>query len=65
MEKYLHPELGFKSCLGVISLEKKYGKDRLIAACKKAVALKSFTYTMIKNQLKTGMDKVALGSTQK
>lgn len=64
MEKYKHPELGFKSCLGIISLEKKYGKDRLIAACKKAVVLKAFTYSMIKNQLKTGMDKMPLQQTE-
>jgi hypothetical protein len=28
-----HPEQTYKSCLGVLSLEKKVGKDRLEKAC--------------------------------
>ena len=35
-----HPEMGYRSALGVISLSRKYGPDRVEAACTRAVRLK-------------------------
>ena len=32
-----HPEMGYRSCLGLLSLARKYGNDRLEAACRRAV----------------------------
>ena len=34
-----HPELGYRSALGVISLSRKYGPERVEAACTRAVRL--------------------------
>jgi transposase len=53
MESRRHPEQGFRSCLGIIGLEKRYGIDRLIAACRKVNALKAHAsaYRTIKNML--------------
>lgn len=36
-----HPEQGYKSCIGILSLEKKVGKTRLIAACQRGLAFQS------------------------
>lgn len=53
-----YPEQGYKSCLGILSLAKKEGKENLIAACKRASSLGVHNYCFIKNQLqnKTFLD---------
>lgn len=58
-----HPEQGYRSCLGIIRLEKKYEKDRLEAACKRALAIGSPSYKSVKSILKTGLDKQQLLTT--
>ena len=32
-----HPEMGYRACLGLLSLARKYGKPRLEAACQRAL----------------------------
>jgi transposase len=58
----LHPEQGFRACLGILRLGKGYGQDRLEAACCRAIALKSFSYKSIESILKTGLDRRPLPS---
>ena len=55
-----HPELGYRSCLGVLRLVDRYSPQRLEAACRRAVALQACTYRSIKSILKTGLDHQAL-----
>jgi transposase len=33
-----HPEQGYRSCLGILRLSKRYGQERLEAACARAMA---------------------------
>jgi transposase len=47
-------EQGYKSCMGVLQLSKTYGDAALEAACTRARALGSCTYTTVKSILKTG-----------
>jgi transposase len=47
-----------KSCFGLLKLADKYSASRLENACKKALELKSPSYTTINNILKNGMDKL-------
>ena len=49
-------EQGYKSCMGVLQLSTKYGQVRLEAACKRAKALGSPTYTTVKTILKNGVE---------
>ena len=52
-----HPELGFKSCLGILQhLEKEYGKERLNTACKKALSLGYYSYYGVKNILENNLE---------
>lgn len=51
-----HPEMGYRSCLGLMRLGKVYGKDRLEAACRRAWLLEVSSYQSIKSMLSTGMD---------
>ena len=55
-----HPELGYRSCLGVLRLADRYRSQRLEAACRRAVALEACSYRSIKSILKTGLDHQAL-----
>ncbi len=57
LEKKQHPEQAYKSCMGVLSLEKKVGKQRLINACKRALEYNMCNYKAVKNILERGMDQ--------
>ena len=44
LERHRHPEHGYRGCLGLLSLAKRYGKDRLEAACAIAIDLNAVYY---------------------
>lgn len=58
-----HPEQGFRSCLGIMRLGKKYGEDRLEAACDRAFRLHSYSYRTVKNILSAGVENLPLPGT--
>ncbi|MEI6516503.1 MAG: IS21 family transposase [bacterium] len=53
-------EHGYRPCLGVIRLGKRYGDARLERACIKALKLNIATYSRIENMLRAGLDRVPL-----
>jgi transposase len=55
-----HPEQGYRSCLGILRLERVYGKQRLEAACTRAVAVRARSYRHVDSILKNGLDRVPL-----
>lgn len=55
-----HPEQGYRSCLGILRLAKRYGGARLEAACLRAVAVRARSYRHVEAILKNGLDRVAL-----
>ncbi len=52
-----HPEQGFRSCLGIISLVKSHGPSRVEAACRRGNAVGSTTYGSVASILKHGLDR--------
>ena len=56
MEKKKHPELGFRACLGILSLAKGYTNERLETAATRALLLGSVSYPSVKSILDTGLD---------
>ncbi|MFH1753426.1 MAG: IS21 family transposase [Candidatus Omnitrophota bacterium] len=52
-----YPEQGYRSCLGILRLAKRYSPERLEAACKRAVAIRGLSYRSIESILKNGLDK--------
>jgi transposase len=54
-----HPEQGYRSCLGILRLGKKYGHDRLEAACSRALTAGARSYRHVESILKHGLDRVA------
>ena len=55
-----HPEQGFRTCLGALNLAKRYGKDRLNAACKRALTVNAFSYRSLESMLKHKLDQQPL-----
>jgi len=51
-----HPALGFRSCLGVLRLEGKYGAARLEAACARALSAGGRSYGSVRSILERGLD---------
>lgn len=52
-----HPQQSFRSCLGVLSLEPRYGTTRLEAACARAVKHSAVSYRSVYSILKNGLDQ--------
>jgi transposase len=52
-----HPEQGFRSCLGILSLVKSYGPERIEAAAKRGNDIGATTYGSIKSILEKGLDR--------
>jgi transposase len=55
-----HPQQGFRSCLGLMRLGKRYGAERLEAACQRALALGACSYKSIESMLKHDLDRQPL-----
>lgn len=60
MESRRHPEQGFRACLGIIRLAKRYPTERVEAACARALVLKTYSYKSVESILKTNLDKQAV-----
>jgi transposase len=53
-----HPEQGYRSCLGLLRLSRRYGTDRLEAACTRALAVGARSYRHVDSILKHGLDRL-------
>ena len=60
LESKIFYQQTYNSCLGILRLGKQYGKERLEAACHRALAATVVNYGMIANILKRNLDKVPL-----
>jgi transposase len=53
-----HPEQGYRSCLGILRLAKRFGEGRLEAACARAGAVRARSYRHVESILKNGLDRL-------
>jgi transposase len=53
-----HPEQGYRSCLGILRLGKRYGEVRLEAACSRALTAGARSYRHVDSILKHGLDRL-------
>jgi transposase len=51
------PEQGYRSCLGLIRLGDRFGRDRLEAACTRALKYHACSYKSVKSILDNGLDR--------
>lgn len=60
LENRPHPEHGYRACLGLLNLTRRYGKARLEKACERALVIRSINYQSIASILKQGLDQQTL-----
>lgn len=53
-----HPEMGYRTCLGILRLGKRYGNERLEAASARAVRVRALSYRSVDSILKNGLDRL-------
>ncbi len=58
LESKKHPELGYRSALGVIRLSSRFGEARTEKACKKALAIESPAYRTVQTMLKNNAEEI-------
>ncbi len=58
LENKSYPEQTYRSCVGILSFEKKAGRDRLIAACQRATAFGAFNYKVIEQIINNKLDRL-------
>lgn len=58
LQTYKHPEHGYRSCLGMLSLSRRYGNARLEAACERALALGTLRYRHVRDLLANNRDLI-------
>lgn len=58
MSSRKYPEQAYKSCLGIIRLQKHFSSDRLNTACYRALEYNVSSYKGVRNILKNGLDKI-------
>jgi len=58
LQRHRHPEHGYRGCLGLLSLSKRYGAVRLEVACGIAIDLNAIYYRHVREILANGRDRV-------
>jgi hypothetical protein len=57
LENKAHPEQAYKSCSGILQLQRKVGKERLIHACGRALNYQIFNYPILLSILEKQLDR--------
>jgi transposase len=52
-----HPEQGFRACVGILRLAQSYGRERLEAACSRALEIGARSYSSVNSILKNNLDR--------
>lgn len=64
LETKPHPEHGYRACLGLMSLARRHGDERVQAACVRALSINAISYTSVKSILKQNLDRLPLPQVQ-
>lgn len=60
LESKPHPEQGYRACLGMLSLARKYSERRLEAACERAIAIGAKSRKSVASILEKGLENQPL-----
>lgn len=60
LREKLHPEQGYRACLGIVRLGKHYPHERMEAAAGRALAFHAHSYRSLKSILEKGLDQTDL-----
>lgn len=64
LENKPHPEQGYRSCLGLLNLAKRFGEHRLEKACNYALKIGAKTRRSVESILVRNMENTAIASSQ-
>ena len=57
LESRPHPEQGYRACLGILRLARRFGADRLEAACQRGLDIGARSYGSVLSILQHGLDR--------
>ena len=60
LESRPHPEQGYRSCLGIMRLEKEFSRERLETAAHRALTVGACSYRSVHSILKKGLDRLPI-----
>jgi transposase len=60
LSRHRYPQQGFRSAFGILALNKRFDKERIEAACKRALAIGGTSSRSVRSILETGLDKKPL-----
>jgi transposase len=60
LEAKVYPEQAYRSCVGILSFDKKIGRERLIKACKRATHFNTYNYKIIERIIQSKHDLLPL-----
>lgn len=63
LDERRHPEHGYRSCVGIKSLVKRYTPERIEAACERALVAGARSYLNVESILRNGLDRQPLAVT--
>jgi transposase len=64
LQERKHPEHGYRACLGLLGLAKRFGVLRLEAACQLALSLGAYQYRHVRDVLRNNRDRVDAANTE-
>jgi len=62
MRERPHPEQGYRSAMGILALARRYERERLEAACERALIINAISYSSVSAILKSGLDRTGPAS---
>ena len=60
-----HPEMGYRSCLGILRLAKNYPGERMEAAARRALRARAYNSQSMESILKNQLDRAPLPESNK
>jgi transposase len=57
MRRRIHPQQGFRACLGILHLSRRYEPERIEAACARAIRVRACTYKSVVAILRNNLDR--------
>ena len=60
LERRIHPQQGYRACLGILRLGKTHGEARLELACRRAISLGTCSYKSLESILRQGLENLPL-----
>jgi len=58
LSQHAYPETLYRACVGVLSMSKKAGRERLVKACQMGIQMNTYNYGFISRIISNGTDKL-------